>query len=145
MKNAIVYAKESEIEHVDALFAEATVDATMLAKVFPDARVMVSISSSALSDLPKKEAAIKLVDTLISVMKITTYSNEDVYIDFAAKKYVWNGRDIHVTPMERVALYYALIMRVTNHSVRILLWNIRKRVGETFLSSVLDADGNCVC
>lgn len=145
MKEVIVYAKEAGIDFCDKLFAEAKVDALTLGKVFPDAKIMVSITSSALSALPKKEAAIKLVDALIETMKITTFQHDNVYIDFVAKTFVWNGRDIHVTPMERVALYYALIMRVTNHSVRSLLWNLRERVGETFLRSVLDTDGSYIC
>lgn len=141
MKNAIIYAKEAFLEDYDTLFCEARIDAVSLLKVFPDAKITVSVSSSALSSLPKKEGALKLVNTLMSVMKITTFKSDDVFIDFAANKYVWNGRELHVTPMERVALYYALIMGVTNHNVYLLLGNLRSRVGELFLHGVLDVNG----
>jgi hypothetical protein len=70
------------------------------------------------------------------------YKKHGYDFNFYTGKYRWNNRAIHITDGEALYLFRGLVMDYFNYAQRYYVYNMRKRLGNTFLSEILATDGD---
>jgi hypothetical protein len=72
------------------------------------------------------------------------YKEYNYDFDFYLGKYRWNNSIIHITDGEALFLFRLLITGYFDHTQRYYMHNMRKRLGNNFLSEIRIIDGDSV-